>query len=382
MNRIINFILIPLFTFLFFSCRDKASQNQAKPESEPNRDTVLVQSGQAKQIGLKTMTLSTHNLPDEWQVHGWLDVPPQNIVMVSSPAAAFVKETKLLQGMHIHKGDLICALESPGFLEMQQEYASNHVRLAFLETEAQRQQDLVQGNATSMKNAQESQMEYQMLKSRQGVLGKKLEWMGFSLRGILQGRFVATLDVRATMDGYITESFVHPGQHLELGKPICEITNLDHIHAELMVFESDLGKLREGQPLRFSVAGFPEKEYQASVYLINQKVQSDRTVRVHAHIQNITPSLLPNMQIVAIVQSGTRDVLAVPDNALVVRDKLYGVFLQAGQGRFVFQQVQKGANQGGWTEISFPKGISAADRQVVVQGAYDLMGLADNVEEE
>jgi cobalt-zinc-cadmium efflux system membrane fusion protein len=55
-------------------------------------------------------------------VNGKIDVPPQNMVSISVPLGGYLKSTKLLEGMHISKGEVIAIMEDQQYIQLQQDY--------------------------------------------------------------------------------------------------------------------------------------------------------------------------------------------------------------------------------------------------------------------
>jgi cobalt-zinc-cadmium efflux system membrane fusion protein len=164
---------------------------------------------------------------------------------------------------------------------------------------------------------------------------------------------------------------------------LCEIVNLDHIHAELMVYEKDLASIAVGQRLEFALTGNHEKVYHASVYLINRKINPDRTVQVHAHIDDADEGLIPNMQLTASIRTKGRNVWALPTAAIVTQGKSSVIFLQKpGTRTFSALEVHTGIQEGEWTEVIFPETTRPESLAIVLQGAYDIKAAAENTGEE
>ncbi|MFX6182913.1 efflux transporter periplasmic adaptor subunit, partial [Acinetobacter baumannii] len=73
---------------------------------------------------------------------GVLDVPPQQLLTVSSPYGGTLKSTDLLQGKPVVKGEVIAVLENPEFIQLQQDYLDYKSQLVYLKEELERQQEL------------------------------------------------------------------------------------------------------------------------------------------------------------------------------------------------------------------------------------------------
>jgi cobalt-zinc-cadmium efflux system membrane fusion protein len=159
---------------------------------------------------------------------------------------------------------------------------------------------------------------------------------------------------------------------------------------ELSVFEQDIPKIKLGQLVRFTVSNNPGKELLAEVYLINQKINEDRTVRVHCHLAKDDTGLLPQNFVKAIIETGANPVTALPDQAIVDFEGKSYIFVQntgsqEGQGPglvFDIQEVSRGVSENGFSQVKFPKGFDGKTAKIVVKGAYALLSKLKNAEEE
>jgi len=382
--RTFNFI-IGILLIITFSCSEKkATVTEADaPESE----IILLNEAQFKNAGIVLGKVLQKSIPRYIEASGILDVPPQNLVDVSAKMAGFVQSTKLLQGQHVHKGDVLVVLQNQEFISMQQEYLSNKSRLEYLETETKRQKELAAENVSSTKMYQQSNSELQVLKSTQAGLSKKLQIMGFQMSQIEKGNIQSELSVLCPIDGFVTAVGINVGKYVQPNDLICEIVDMSHLHAELSVFEKDVTRLKIGQNLSFRLAGNSDKSYKAKIYLINKKINPDKTVRVHGHLESDVSDLLPNMSIIAKIEVESNAAQVVPNEAISSFGREQFVFVMKGKdarGNSQFEKilVQTGAKGENETEILEPANLMSQDLKLVVKGAHDLLAVLENAGED
>ena len=82
-----------------------------------------------------------------------IDLPPQNIISINFPLAGFLKQTKLIPGMHVRKGEIIATINDQAIVQMQQEFLMSKAKLDLLKLEMSRQQELNQANAGVSRNS-------------------------------------------------------------------------------------------------------------------------------------------------------------------------------------------------------------------------------------
>lgn len=363
---------------LLLACGGEKQQNQENSVSGKPAGTVTLSPEQLKNAGIITGFPEQKEIAREIQVSGLLDVPPQNLYSIGARVPGMVKSTSLLQGSHVHRGDVLCVMENPQFLSWQQEYAGNKARLELLGADLKRQQGLAEKNLTSQKILQQAMADFKMLEAAQQALRKKLILTGFSLSEIEKGNFSAELPVTAPSDGFITAVYVNTGQVMAEGAPLCELVNVEHIHAELLVFEKDIALVKTGQEVEFELVSAPEKKHRARVFLINHKISAERTVQVHAHLERPDPDFVPNMQIAARIKTAGSLEWVVPDEALVSDGRQQAVYAEAERpGSFRLVPVQLTGSAVGLRGVKFPAGTDPSKLKIVLKGAWDIRSVAE-----
>ena len=366
---------------LLISCKDSGKAVDSDvPEMAVNKSSDLIEltQQQFKNAGIVLATPELKMVTADIRVSGILDVPPQNLFTICARVNASVKKTSMLQGSHVHKGEVLCVLESPDFIAWQQDYAGNGARLDFLESDLKRQSGLAEKNIASVKVYEQAKADFRILDAAQKGLKKKLELLGFSISEIEKGNFSAELPVVSPIDGFVTSVFVNTGQVLTPENPVCEIVNMEHIHAELMVFEKDVMKVKEGQSVEFELVSEPGKFYGAKVFLVNHKISRDRTVQVHAHIEKILPEFIPNMQVSARIRTDAQQQWVLPSEAILSDGNSSSIYVSDAETRkFQNLKVEILRTEGDFSAIRFPEGIDAGRLNVVVKGAYDIKAVAE-----
>jgi membrane fusion protein, heavy metal efflux system len=143
--------------------------------------------------------------------------------------------------------------------------------------------------------------------------------------------------------------------------------------------------LKIGQKVRFTLAN-ENVERMATVYLIGREIQSDRTVRIHCHLDKEDRELLPGMYLKAYVEAGTKSVAALPEKAVVEFEGKNYIFIEQmsdadGAHTFKMIAIEKGAVEMDYVEVkpieTLPQGA-----KIVINGAYDILAKMKNTEEE
>ena len=382
MKTIYKAITILVSIFLI-SCSNKTKEVKQEEEATIN-NIVELSADQYKTASIELGKVEMKKLSGAIKANGKLDVPPQNMVSISAPLGGFVKNTELLQGMKVTKGQVIAIMEHPDYIQMQQDYLDGKSQLEFLEAEYKRQQELSRDNVNSQKTVQQSKAQFFSMQAKVNGLKSKLNLIGISPDKLSNGEIQNTVTIVAPITGYVTKVHVNIGLYVNPNNVMFEIVDTEHLHAELTVFEKDVTKIQISQKVRFTLAN-ESKERFATVYLIGREISSDRTVRIHCHLDSEDTQLLPGMFLKAYVETGTNEVSALPEKAIVDFEGKKFIYLVKSNANGTYQfemvEVQVGLNELGYTEILLPASFDKVTTQIVINGAYDLLSKMKNSEE-
>jgi cobalt-zinc-cadmium efflux system membrane fusion protein len=179
----------------------------------------------------------------------------------------------------------------------------------------------------------------------------------------------------------VTRVNANIGKFVNANEPMFEIVDTEHLHAELTVFEKDIPRLKIGSKVRFILSN-ETKERTATVHLIGREIDSDRTIRVHCHLDREDKHMMPGTYRKAWVETGAAAAPSLPDGAGVMEGGKYYAFLALDEPlHFKRLEIAAGVSSGGYTEVLLPDGTPAG-AQFAVKGAGDLMAAMTNAGEE
>ena len=132
---------------LMLACTANKKEEQKVVASSMKQDSTILNVVRLTAAQLKTANLTTGQVQNRdmhqvLKVNGLIDVPPSNIVSISIPLGGYLKKTNLIPGMFVKKGALLAGIEDPIYIQLQQDYLTAKSRLAYLEADYIRQQDL------------------------------------------------------------------------------------------------------------------------------------------------------------------------------------------------------------------------------------------------
>ena len=153
--------------------------------------------------------------------------------------------------------------------------------------------------------------------------------------------------IRSPFDGIIGERLVNVGQYVEPSTKVASIYAPDPVRLQLTVPESDLGSIRNGMPVTFTVAAFGDERFPASVKYISPNVrEASRDLVVEALAPNAGGRLRPGMFAVARIELSEQPSAVVPSGSISRDDTQARVYVVAGDKQIQERLVQLGESKG------------------------------------
>ncbi|MES2780687.1 MAG: efflux RND transporter periplasmic adaptor subunit [Bacteroidota bacterium] len=364
---------------LFFSCSNNKAPETGTMLPEEQEVMVTLSQEEWKQAGIELGTVETKVISNTIQASGMLDVPPTNKVSISAPMQGVVKNTGVLQGSHVSKGEVIAELQHADYIQLQQDYLDYAGQLDFLQAEYKRQSDLANEQVNAQKTAQQAKATYTSMLAKTQGLKAKLQLIGLDPKQIEKDGIQSVIKIKSPISGYVTKVNVNLGSYVTPAEIMFVIVNTEHLHAELTIFEKDIMLIKEGQKVLFTL-GNETIQRSAHVHLIGREIRPDRSVQIHCHIDKEDKQLIPGTYLKAEIEMTNQSSPALPNAAIVGFEGKEYVFIQTAPLSFEMIAVEKGNSENGFTIItSSDKPLDNA--RVVTQGAYSLMGKLKNTED-
>jgi membrane fusion protein, heavy metal efflux system len=366
------------FSLLLLNSCGKSGDNgaiQIVEESNPN--LISLTADQFSSSAMATGKMEVANFSEIVRTNGMFDVPPSNKSSVSAYFGGYVKELELLPGDIIKKGQLLFTLENPDYIQTQREFLEIQGNLSFLKSDYERQKRLASENVTSQKKYLQAEADYNVAQAKYASLKKILGLMNIDPNAVTTESLTSVIRVKAPIGGHITSVNASKGMFLNPSDIAVTITDTDHLHIELNVFEKDLPKLKIEQQVRFKLQNDANSDYMATINLINKQIDSNtRSVMVHCHLNNEHDAVnfVPGMFVEAEILTSTEALPSLPQEAVIDIENVHYVLLKlSGSGmNFERKEVKVGRIENGRVAIlnasEFP-----STSEFLIKGAFNLI---------
>jgi HlyD family secretion protein len=276
-----------------------------KPVPDSKYRTAVVDSGNITQTVTATGTIN-----------------PVALINVGSQVSGTVVDLKADFNDHVKKGQVLLKLDPTIFnaqiRQVDANVASAHASMRLAQANFDRNQRLVSQNYVSALTLDQSRRELDVAKANIKLAEAQL------------ARSQADLDnsvIRSPIDGVIIKRTIDLGQTVAASFTTPNLfqiaRDLTKMQIDTSVSEADVGALKDGQPARFVVDAYPDREFDASMRqfrLAANVVQNVVTYNVVLDVENKQELLKPGMTAqVRLVVGNRENVLRIPTAALRFR---------------------------------------------------------------
>lgn len=404
-NSIYTIIMLSL---LAFGCgehshdghegHDHGEESHEEEEADSKTEVHLLQN-QMDIMGIEMGNFQFLNLSTTVKSNGQLEVPPQNKASLSALLGGRVKSVNVLAGDYVHKGQVLAMLEHPDFIELQEKYLAARVKSGLLEKNFLRKKKLFEENVSSAKDFEKAEAEHLSARALVNGLKAKLQMLDIDIIAIESGEFISAIPVKSLISGFVQVVEINIGMYVQPEQHLFEIVDNAEIHIDLKVYEKDMGKIKNGQKVIFSLTSNPDSVFEGTIFALGKSFENEsKAMVVHAEITNKRGNLLPGMYVDARIVTTEERVRALPRGAIVSDGGMNYIFVldsgpddgdhhenhdHAGHdhgheedhsGEYIFRKVEinTGASDIGFTEVA-PVDELAADARIVTKGAFYLL---------
>ncbi len=353
---------------------NKSAETEAKV-SEGMTPVSLTQQ-QLKALNIEVTTMGKRDFHGVVEANGHLRVPPQHMASVTAIVGANVSSIKVFLGDKVKKGQVLATLSHPRLLQLQSTFLKDWNRMEYMRKEYQRQKKLYKALVGSGKDFQKVSADYFTLKGELKNLESQLRLLHLDPEKIKQGYLYEKVPVVSPIEGYVNKIDVNMGQYVEPQKTMFKVVNNDRIHADLLIFEKDVYKVKTGQKVRFSVASHPVKMLTATIYAVGKSFeQNPKAVHVHASFKHKGNGLIPGMYITGRISTDNDFSYALPEGAVVKeggKNYIFSAQKEKEGMRFTPVEVVIGQTEDRWDEIKLLSPLKPGTL-FALNGAYYLI---------
>jgi len=297
-------------------------------------------------IGVKLGTAQVKQLEAEFRVTGTVEADERRIAYVQTRFSGWIRKVYAdATYQYVRKGQPLFTIYSPDLVTTEQEYL-----LAKKNSESLKGSSVSgvsAGGQTLFSAARERLEQWEVPASEI----EKLE---------TTGKVITDLTFNSPVSGYITEKNALPNMYVQPEARLYTVADLSTVWVNAQVFQTDLGKIKPGNPVEVSVDSYPGRTFRGRVDSILPQVDMNtRTARVRVVLANPGLKLSPGMYVNVVLKTPLGRQLAVPASAIFHSGTRQLVFISHGEGQFEPREIQTGLQIE--DQVIIVKGIKAGE---------------------
>lgn len=377
---VMSYILV--FGLFAMGCGNAASDDTSKKEDAVSaliKDTLTLNEKQLASAGISVGQVSVGDVSTEIQLMGMVEASPQGRVSVGSLLGGMVKQISVKAGDVVRAGQTLCAIENLTVVDWQEAYLTAEADGYVLAQEAERQKELYQNKASSLKVYQQAESAWKGNLAKREALLQRLGSVGISKEQVKRG-IQRLIWVKSTSAGVVESVLVHEGQTVTDNANLVEVLSDAGAQWVLSGFEAQTSLVQVGMKVEMGPAeGGTSQAINGRVAAVSPSIQSDRTWKIYCVPQGSSNGkghgLRVGQAIKGKISVQSSNALLLPESAVFQRDGKHFCFvkLTTPQGdRYVLTPIVVVGNH----EQSVIVGNPPKD-PVVLKGAYSLWMMWD-----
>ena len=281
---------------------------------------------------------------------------PEREAMVRAQVGGSVLETYAEQGQAVRAGQVLARIDGGGlqeaFLSARAGLTSARNNADIAQRELARSQKLLAAGAIAERDIEQT---------RRSAVAATAALADARARLSMAQKQVGNTTLTAPISGVVSDRQASAGDVLQPGGAMFTIVDPSSMRLEAAVPAEYLSQVRIGNPVSFTVTGYPDREFVGRVARINPTADpATRQVRIFISIPNTAGTLVGGLYANGRLSSAVRTGLTVPVSAIDGRSSVPGV-LRLKQGKVERTPVQLGLRDEGADKIEIISGVQAGD---------------------
>lgn len=324
---------------------------------------IQISPQRLQQIGVTTALAKLKDVNDQLVVAGNVDVDEARLAFVQTRFPGWIQQVfASASWQYVHKGQRLFTIYSPELVSTEQEYmlAKQNQRAFAPAMHSGLASNMSMSTGAGGTAAAESGWLVQAAEERLRQFDVPPE----EIAALMQtGKVHREIAVLSPASGYITERNALPNAYVRPDTKLYTIADLSTVWVYANVFQSDVGRLRPGDPAEVTVDSYPGRKFSGHIDQILPDVDpTTRTVRVRLVFGNAGLALKPGMYVSVRIDIPLGRQLIIPASGVLQTGMREIAFIDHGQGNLEQRAIETGPQIDDWVVVL--KGLQAGDRVV------------------
>jgi RND family efflux transporter MFP subunit len=309
------------------------SQGQASADTEPSLASVQLTPQRMQSIGVTFGTAQMRAVSNDIRVTGNVDVDERQLATVQVRFPGWIRKVFVDATYdYVRKGQPLFTVYSPDLVTTEQEYLL--ARKNQQELQHSSVSDVAIGAQTLVGAAKERLQQWEVPPTEIAKLEST-------------GKVITEITINSPVSGYVTERNALPNMYVQPESKLYSVADLSTVWVYAQVFQTDIGRIKPGNPAIVTVDAYPGKTFTGRADSILPQVDMNtRTVRVRLVFANPGLLLKPGMFVNVTLKSPAGKSLTIPAPSIFHSGTRNLVFINKGGGNFEPREVELGSRVG------------------------------------
>jgi len=315
--------------------------------SEPDLAPFTLTPQRMQSIGVKTGIVERRKVQDEIRTVGNVEADETRLSDVQVRFSGWVRKVYADQTYKVlRQGQPLLTIYSPDLVTAEQDYLVARELLA----QSSQHGGGLHGSASLLSAADQRLKQWQVPDREIARLKKS-------------GKVRDEIEIDSPVSGVVIDRKALPNMYVEPGTKLYAVADLSTVWAYAEVFQSDIGRVKVGDPASVTVDAYPGETFPARVSFIWPEVdRTTRRARVRLEIPNPQLKLLLGMYVDVRLSLPLGDQLAIPASGVFQSGTRQIAFVARGGGSFEPRDIELGARAG--DDFIVLKGLTAGEHIV------------------
>ena len=326
-------------------------RNQRLPAVTCQTNTVTVQFRSpdiARATGLEYARVESRAVTQTILCNAEVTYDTNRYARLASRAPGVVRKVSKDLGQAVTAGDTLAIVDSADLGTAKAEYLQSLALVSLWERNYARENRLLERKVATERDVLEAETRLTESRIALSRASQRLRNLGISealLEEVSKKQYISSLlPLLAPFSGVVVERSAVVGEVIDTQTPLLSIADTSLMWAMLDIYESDLPKVRNGQPVVFAAEGLPGEQRGGRVTWVSSHVdRRTRTLKVRAEITNQDGLLRAGMFGKAIITLRKNEaVLVVPKESVQWEGCCNVVFVKRSEVSFEPRKVKLG----------------------------------------
>ncbi|MBN8838275.1 MAG: efflux RND transporter periplasmic adaptor subunit [Sphingobacteriia bacterium] len=321
---------------------------------------------------LKTINIDTVNIcpfVNAITLTGSVDFDQDHQVSIFPLVSGNVQDIKVQLGDYVTTGQTLAVIKSSEMAGYSNNLIIAETNVTATKKQLDAAEDLFKSGLSSQLDVTSAQVNYQQALAQLEMVKRVLKINGNNT----QGDYI----VKSPISGFVVQKNVTNNTSIRAdnGTNMFTISDLKNVWIQANVYESNISKIRLGEPVDVTTLAYPDKVFHGKVdKIVNVLDPSNKVMKVRIVIPNPDFALKPQMFArVTVTEKENKQAICISSKALIFDNSRYYVLVYKGKGEADITPVEVMGTLGDKTYLS--SGVKQGDRIIASEAnlIYDAL---------